>query len=210
MQFLKYTSATIERYRKIKGEIGMYWLDRLVQELQRHQSDKIVMSGSVIAVLQHPGLELEIIIPGLNIVTNDGDEYYAEAANPNDTPTNNFGSATGRVVNLDATGAAPGKASNFSNIGAAVGSGNPKAFDGTYPKSDDGDADNTGALVDAVTYRTSYTTGESNGLITRIAIHLNAAAGTDPILMYAAYGAPFTKTSSDTLKSFVNHEMLGV
>lgn len=169
-------------------------------------SETAPLNMNIAAVLFSPsGKRLKL---GHNIVTNDGDEYYAEVGGQ-ETPTNDFGGANGRIVVLDNSGDAPGKASNFSNIGAAVGTGNPKAFDGTYPQSDDGDGDNPSAAVDTVTYLTSYTTAEANGTIDRAAIHLNGATGTDPILMYGAF-TQFTKTSNDTLKVFINHNMLGV
>ena len=206
MFYLKTVSEIRQRFSKIKYEIAEYWLDRLIAELLPDK--QLAVTGKIVAVLRCEGEE--IIIPGLNIVTNDGDTYYAQAGNPNDTPTNDFGGANGRIVVLDNTGAAPAKTSNFSNIGAAVGTGNPKAFDTGYPKSNDNDTDNTGAAVDAITYRTSYTTSEANGTIDRLAIHLNGATGTDPILSYGAFAAQFTKASTDTLKVFNNHTMNGV
>lgn len=142
-----------------------------------------------------------------NIVTNDGDLYYAQMG-AGETPTNDFGAASSEIVVLDGAGAAPGKASNWSNIGAAIGTGNPQAFDTNYPKTNDGDADNPSAATDTVTYLVSYATGEANGTIVRVAIHLTGASGTDPILMYAALAV--TKTSADTLKVFVNHNMAGI
>lgn len=144
-----------------------------------------------------------------NIVTNDGDLYYAQMG-AGETPTNDFGAATSQINALDNTGAAPAKASNFSNIGSSVGSSNPAAFTSGYPKTNDGDADNTGAGTDVVSYAVNFGTAAANGTISRVAIHLTGATGTDPLLMYATLGASVTKTSSDTLKIFVNHTMNGV
>jgi hypothetical protein len=144
-----------------------------------------------------------------NYVTYDGDIYYAELG-AQKTQTNDFGGATGRMVMNDSSGTSPDRGADWGELGAVVGSGNPKAFDTFYPHVNDSDSDNTGVnLTSTVTYRTSYTTGEANGDIAEVAIHLTGASGTDPILMQATF-SEFTKTASDTLKVFVNHKMTGV
>ena len=79
-----------------------------------------------------------------------------------------------------------------------------------FPKRNDGDADNTGAGVDIVSFLTSYTTGDFNDggtTIKNFAIHDNSSP-TDPtkLLTHGAITA-FNKTASDTLKFFINHEM---
>jgi hypothetical protein len=145
-----------------------------------------------------------------NVVTFDGDVYYAEVCALK-TPTNAFGSATGRMAMNDSNGGAvPARTDDYSDLGSAVGSGNPKAFDSLYPHVNDSDADNPGVqLTQTTTYRTSYTTAEANGDIGAVAIYLNGASATDPILMNATFDE-FTKTSNDTLKVFVNHRFTGV
>jgi hypothetical protein len=174
--------------------------------------DRVRIRGTVCLVLKGPDGDIKDLRSGPNVIMDpQGDRYYAQVAIAAvTTPTNDFGGANGRMVMLDATGTAPAESQNFSNIGSPVGTGNPKAFDGTYPQDNDSDPDNTGAGTEVLTYRTSYTTAEANGTITRVAIHLNGATGTDPILMYAAItGGAFTKTSSDTLKAYVNHDFTG-
>lgn len=163
-------------------------------------------NNNIIGVLRTP--RGKILILGHNIVTDDGDTYYAKVG-AQESPTPDFGAASSEIAVLDNSGAGPGKSSNFSNIGSPVGSGNPQAFDGSYPQSNDGDGDNPNAAIDTVTYLVSYATGEANGTIDRAAIHLTGASGTDALLMYGAF-SQFTKTSNDTLKVFINHNMLGV
>ena len=84
-------------------------------------------------------------------------------------------------------------------------------MDATYPLVNDGDADNTGAGTDIITYRVSYTTAEANQTDTTDVILTNPSPGaSEPVIMHAEFAASFTKTSADTLKVFVNHRMNGV
>lgn len=159
--------------------------------------------NNVLAILEGP--EGKFLIPAGNIVTNAGDLYYAQLG-ASEATTNAFG-----ILELNSAGT-PGKAADRSGF-TAIGS-TQKVHDvggGGYPQTDDGDADNTGAGTDIVSYLTSYTkadfnaSGISHGLIT----NTGPAAG-EPILTGYAFAAPFTKTADDTLKVFTNHEMLGV
>ncbi|MHC4997337.1 MAG: hypothetical protein ACYTGQ_20100 [Planctomycetota bacterium] len=108
-----------------------------------------------------------------------------------------------------ASAGTPGKAADRS--GFTVIASTQKAHAATYPKTNDGDADNTGAGVDVVTWLASYTKGDFNhGAITH-GIITNATPGaTEPILTGYAFAASFAKTADDTLKVFVNHTMNGV
>jgi uncharacterized phosphosugar-binding protein len=65
--------------------------------------------------------------------------------------------------------------------------------------------------VDIVTYRVSYATGDANaaGIADVILTNPSPSAG-DALLMHAEFTTPFEKTSSDTLKVFVNHRLNGV
>ena len=156
--------------------------------------------NNILAVLRGP--EGKLLIPGRNIVTNDGDLYYAQLG-AEEVTTNAFG-----ILELGSAGT-PGKAAIRSGF-TAIGS-TQKAHDGTYPQTNDSDGDNTGAGVDIVTYLTSYTKADfsaasiTHGWITNV----GPAAG-EPLLTGYAFGAAFAKTANDTLKVFTNHEMLGV
>ena len=82
--------------------------------------------------------------------------------------------------------------------------------DATYPQTDDQDGDNTGAGVDIVTWRYSYTTAQGNVVdIIEGAIVDNDTTPT-AALCHFLFAGIFTKTSSDTLKVFVNHTFTGV
>ena len=142
------------------------------------------------------------LIPAHNIVTDDGDLYYAQRA-ASETPTNAFG-----VHELGSAGT-PGKTairSGFTVIGSTE-----KAHAATYPKTNDGDADNTGAGADIVTYLASYTKADfnANGITHGWITNVTPAAG-EKLLTGYAFAASFNKTANDTLKIFVNHTMNGI
>ena len=163
---------------------------------------------NILAVVQGP--EGCVLHAGSNIVTNSGDVYYAErmvAA----TPTNTFNSCYLSTVNWDATH--PQKASTSTNIASMI-SGAEKAVDGTYPKVNDDDTDNTGAGTDVATWRFSYAKGDFNdtdidaGAISTASVPAWGSGGT--VLLAAFDLSSFAKTANDTLKLFVNHTANGI
>lgn len=174
-------------------------------------NDRSHVRNHAVAVLFNTETREKRIIEQHNIVTNDGDLYYAQRG-ANETPTNFTSGATfdGIMELYNGASAAPAKANDRSDLTGLV-SGSAKAMDATYPKTNDGDGDNTGAGTDVVTYLVSYTTGEANDTGIADVIITNPSPGaTEPLLMHAEFGATFDKTSSDTLKVFVNHTLNGV
>ena len=145
-----------------------------------------------------------------NIVTNDGDLYYAQQAVETGTPTSDFGGSSGRME-LRTGSATPAKANVYSDVTTPV-TASRKIIDSTYPKVSDGDSDNTGAGTDIVTWRTSWTTSDFNATaIIGGCIHVGGAspsAGTKVLSHFSI--TSFNKTASDTLKIFVNHTFNGV
>jgi hypothetical protein len=205
MNFLKLTSDAVARY---KVRYSQYWLDQLVERILKdsRQVEQISIVGTVFAVLRDPFLEMELVIPGVNIVTNDGDIYYAQSAAA-ETPTDDFdGTNSGLRLGDDNTPSPAKTDTDVNNFLAGTG----HALDATYEKTNDGDTDNTGAGTDIVTWRYSYTTAEGNASgIIEGAIVDNRTTPT-AALTHFLFGASFAKTSSDTLKVFVNHTMNGV
>ncbi len=167
------------------------WFPGLGLVLPRHHN--------VLAVLTTP--EGKRLIPAANIVGNAGDVYYAQLAAAEAT-TETFD----RQVMC--TAGTPGKAANrssFTEIAASI-----KALDGGFPKTNDGDADNTGAGIDITTWLTSWTKGDFNdGAITHGMIVGSSPVSNDPILTGYAFASTFAKTADDTLKVFVNHPFDG-
>lgn len=181
-------SGFIDSFLRSKGGL---WFPQFDLFVPKHRN--------VLAILGAP--EGKRIIPASNIVTDAGDLHYAQRA-VSEALTNNFDS------HLVATAGTPGKAATLATFTEVAAS--EKTTDTGYPTRNDTDGDNTGAGVDIVTHRVSYTTGDftansiTHGLVT------NATPGTaEPILTGYAFAASFNKTGSDTLKVFVNHEMSG-
>lgn len=231
MNHLKLTAAWRQRFR---NAFPQYWQDKLVEETLRRNPDLKgqLQFGRVLAVIQHPQLELEatipgasfvppaaqqlvnglwrffngpVIYPGMNLVTNDGDTYYAQSSG-GETPTDDF-DAAGAGLRHGSASTAPTKTDTDVTTFLA---GTGLAVDATYPTTNDADADNTGAGVDILTWRFSYGTADGNA--TGIAEGAIVDDRTTPTaaLTHFLYASSFDKTSSDTLKVFVNHEFLGV
>jgi hypothetical protein len=123
-----------------------------------------------------------------------------------ETPTDDFDAAAAGL-RLGSNNTTPTK-SDGDVTTFLTGTGH--ALDATYERTADPDTDNTGAGVDIVTWRFSYTTaeGNANGIIEG-AIVDNRTTPTGA-LTHFLFAAAFDKTSSDTLKVFVNHQMNGV
>lgn len=158
--------------------------------------------NNVLAVLGRP--DGKLLIPAANIVTNAGDTYYAQRGAA-ETPSNSFG------VQVMASAGTPGKSATYASFTAI--SGSIKAHTSGYPKTNDSDADNTGAGVDITTYLVSYAKGDFSHLAISHGLITNSSPVTSPptpILTGYAFASSFAKTSDDTLKVFVNHEFLGV
>lgn len=148
--------------------------------------------------------EGKLLIPGANIVTNDGDRYYAQLG-AGEATTDDFD------VHVLASAGTPAKAADyqwFTPIGSTE-----KAHTATYPKTSDADADNTGSGSDIVTYLATYGKADfahaaiTHGMITNAT---PVASPGENLLTGYAFASSFAKTTDDTLKVFVNHEMLGV
>jgi hypothetical protein len=138
-----------------------------------------------------------------NIVTNEGDKYYAQKA-CGETPTYAFANL---VLGSTAT-PSTGKTSTYASITAIASTS--KAKSSGYPKTNDDDANNTGAGVDIVTWKHAYSAGDFTAAsVTEGVITTSGASGTDPVLNHFAFASGFAITATDALTVFVNHEMSG-
>lgn len=211
-------SKLTEVRERFKIEYPQYWLDKLTNEIREANkhlggTGGSLVTGQVLAILRHQQANEEMIIPGLslytpgvNIVTSDGDIYYAQLA-MSDALTDDF-QAAGAGLRLGSDNTAPGKA----NIDVVTFlSGSDHAIDATYPQSNDSDGDNTGAGTSVMTWTYSYLTSEGNvAAIIEGAISDVRAGPSTAVLTRFLFSGVFTKTSSDTLKVIVNHTVLGV
>jgi hypothetical protein len=168
----------------------------------------IPKKNNILCVLDND--KRKLLIPAHNIITNAGDTYYAQKA-CGESPTNTF--ANLYLASNDWSATHPQKTTHAGNLSGTAISGTSKAVSATYPKTNDGDADNTGAGVDIITWLFSYTkadfnaTGIDAGAIA--ASGVTFGSGSSPILTGFTLTS-FDKTANDTLKVFVNHEVLGV
>ena len=235
MYHLPKTQAVRERFRIAYPQ---YWLDKLMGEIQTaHKKTGFqgeVLTGQILAILKHPEAEIQTVIPGAgilvgakklgfvsglwdwrtaklvqavpNIVTNDGDVYYAQLA-MGDTITDDF-QAAGAGLRNGSGSTAPVKTDTDAETFLT---GTDHVIDATFPKSNDGDADNTGSGTSVMTWTYSYTTaqGNANGYANGGISDVRAGPST-AVLTHFLYAASFNKTSSDTLKVIVNHTVLGV
>jgi hypothetical protein len=144
-----------------------------------------------------------------NIVTDDGDLFYAQQS-VGETPTSDFDGASGRMELRTGT-ATPAKSDTYTSVTTPV-TASRKIIDSTYPTTNDSDSDNTGAGTDIVTWRTSWTTSDFNATaIIGGCIHVGAASPVSGTKLLTHFSiTSFDKTSSDTLKIFVNHTFNGV
>lgn len=166
---------------------------------------------NVLAVRRRAGGAPEIVAATRNIVTNAGDEYYAQSA-AGETPDNDF-------VNLFLSSAAwggggPAKGSTVDDL-ASVIAGAESAPEATYPQTDDQDADNTGAGVDIVTWKYAYAAGDFNdsdieGAAIALASESDWGGVTGNPVLTAFDFTAFEKTASDTLTVYINHTFTGV
>ena len=164
--------------------------------------DKVGLKGNILIILKNEKTGEERVIEGKNIVTNDGDAYYAQAA-CGETPDDDF-SAGGIRLGTGFTSADK----DDTDVDTEDSDGRLD-IDAGYPKTDDDDSDNSGSGADIVTWRFSYATGEGNITdIDELAIVDDKTTPT-AALCHAQIDPAFTKTSSDTLKIFVNHTFNG-
>lgn len=157
---------------------------------------------NVVAVLEDVEQHTRLIVPGKNIVTNEGDKYYAQKA-AGESPTIAFTSGGLRM----GTGvAAPAKTDTDVTTFAA---GTGKAVSTGYPKTNDADADNTGTAVDSVSWKFEYTTAQANVANISEGAIVDSTSAPTKALSHFLFAAAFSKTASNTLKVFVNHNFLG-
>ena len=143
-----------------------------------------------------------------NLVTNDGEIFYAKQGAGETPATNeNFQSGRFEMGTTAYTEAETDTFTNFDVSGTSKISGSRQTFTSGYPKTNDtGDADNTGDAVDAVSYAVNYSASAWNDTdVEQGCIHDNASPVSATKLLSVFSFTSFAKTSSDTLKVFVNH-----
>lgn len=145
-----------------------------------------------------------------NIVTDSGDLYYAQRAS-GESPTSAFHTSGTGKQELRTGSATPAKTNTYTNVTTPV-TASRKNINSGYPKTSDSDSDNTGSGTDIVTWLTSWTTGDFSATsIIGGCIHEGGSSPSSATKLLTHWSiSSFDKTSSDTLKIFVNHTFNGV
>ena len=198
-----------KRINEAKKESFFSWADKKRYLSEQAKSDNVVRVLSFPEV--SPSGKQEMIKEfdyTHNLVTNDGEIFYAKMG-ANETPSANEDFSTG-FFDMSTTAYTEAETDTYNEYdvsGTGSISGSIQAFTSGYPKTNDtGDADNTGDATDAVSYAVNYSAASWNDTdVEQGAIHDNATPVTATKLLCVFSFTSFAKTSSDTLKVFVNH-----
>lgn len=175
--------------------------------------NSVPIGGNVLLILKDARTgQVQKVVHAHNKVTNDGLQFYAKKG-VGETPTYTFNAGKIALASSYKSVETVTATLGLLTFGSANTSG-IQNFDSGYPKTNDSDTDNTGAGVRVATYRCTYATADANFTIKALAICRNgattnpaASASLRKILNYLtlATAERITKTSSQTLKVFVNH-----
>lgn len=165
-------------------------------------------NADALVILEHHITGQKLLIWGRNIVTTAGNVFYGQEVSigvlGSGTPTNAF-----TQLYLSTAGpATPGVTDTYATFNSGQQTG--KAVTSGYPKTNDGDTDNTGAGITVLTWLHSFLT--TDGPYTNIQwsfIAKASASGTDPILNSYKWSAAWSKDASTSAKVFTNHTFLG-
>jgi len=169
--------------------------------------------ANVLLVLQDAATgRVEKVVEAKNIVTTSGNQYYAEKS-AGQTPAMTFNK--GKLTIASSYKSTETNTRTYGDFVLTTFNGT-QSFDSGYPKTSDTDTDNTGSGATVVTYRRTYTTSQGNITIkalgvSRFGATTTAAVSLRKLLNYITLSSAqfVTKTSSQTLKAFINHTFLG-
>lgn len=184
-------------------KIPRSWGRRRSGLLARQNVERVGVRGTIVVVLKGPDGRVKERRVTHNIVTNDGDLFYAQLCAA-ETPTDAFHSG---IMELG-TGGTTVKTDDRSDL---TGKLTPTKSMVSSFQTNETDVDNGGnGGVDIVTYLGNWAAGEAtNAAITHVIITNVAPGATENCLMIGSFTS-VNKTAPDTLKVFVNHELLGV
>ena len=203
-----------KRINEAKQESFQSWADKTRYLSEQARSDNVVR---VLSFPEYtPTGKVDMIKEfdyTHNLVTDDGEIYYAKKG-AGETPATNedfggTGSGTG-YFDMSTTAYTETESDTYNEYdvsGTGSISNSIQTFTSGYPKTNDtGDADNTGDATDAVSYAVNYSAAAWNDTdVEQGCIHDNASPVSATKLLSVFSFTSFAKTSSDTLKVFVNH-----
>jgi hypothetical protein len=178
---------------RIYRTLGGLWFPDFDAIIDRKFNAFAVLRGP-----HHAGL----VIPAENIITTAGGVFLAQKS-AGESSTNSF------TTWEQGTAGTPGSSATRSSFTAIASS--QLAQDSGYPKTNDGDTDNTGAGTSVRTSRASYSAASfNNSAITHAWITNPSPGSSEPLYTGFAWASSINKTSSDTLKVFHNATITGV
>jgi hypothetical protein len=139
-----------------------------------------------------------------NVVTNYGDEYYAQRAN-SETPTYDLEAGGLKLGNSVTT---PTKSD--TDVTAYL-TATYKALRSGYPTTNDSDVDNVyNGNVDYITWSYLYGSAEAVYSDIKEGAIVDQESSPNVALCHFLFASTIDKKSGESLKVFVNHEFLGV
>lgn len=167
-------------------------------------------SNNVLAIVRRPDGKYAHL--ACNLVTNDGDLYYAQKA-MDESPTDEFDDSASPLTSglrLGSGGLSPAAAKGDTDLNTFIASTGKAVTKSTvYPKTNDADGDNTGAGTDIATWLYEYTKGDFNSAIIDEGAIVDDLTTPTAALTHFEFASVFEKTANDTLKVFVNHTFNG-
>ena len=161
------------------------------------------VKGWVVAVLQNIHTGEVKIIRGRNLISNDGDIYYAKLGSK-EMPTYDF--AQGGLI-LGTGTSTPTKTDKGCTT---IISGTYKTIYPGYPKTNDDDTNNDYyGNADYITYKYFYGRDDANVEDISEGAIINKESSPDAGLCHFLFDEPFTKDNTYYLTVYVNHEFLG-
>lgn len=155
---------------------------------------------------------------GHNLVTNDGELFYAYRSVASVVPTDLFTdgaspSVFDGVFEWFKSCATPPVATGTraTILGASGSSVLAKAMESGFPKINDDTTENDGKGARTVTYKGTMTTGEANSHngIADLVITNPSPGASEKLLIWTDSFTAFNKTSSDSARVYVNHRLRG-
>jgi hypothetical protein len=185
--------------------------DERLESMYEYQ-DKNHKWPNVIAVLNSPEgpyHRLKQWILGNNVITNDGEIFYAQKA-VGETPAadEDFGGTAGRLE-FRTGSVTPAVTDTYNEVTTPV-TASRKGFDTAngYPKRNDGNTENTGRGINIVSSKTAYVGADFNasGIIGGC-IHGDTTPAAATKLLCHFSIASFAKDADSSMNFYVNHLM---
>jgi len=186
------------------------WADHHPKYIDRYTQWNDPIKNNVVVMMEKPEGNYRVRDWQLNsnIVTNDGDVYYAIRGAAG-TPAANEGASRMELAN-PGTPVTPAKGHTYTNMTTPITTSR-QTFDTGYPKANDDDVNNPGRGTKVISYRRTWDgpSFAANGIVNG-SIHDHASpVGTTKLVALFVISPAKNKTNTDSMTVWVNHSMLG-